>query len=78
MHFQELFIKEQIAEQRKHYHEFISDRTLFDMLALSYYLPNYIELKKIVDEYYKERKYNSNSLYDLVFYFPIEFEIEDD
>ena len=51
---------------------FLSDRTLIDVLAYTRWLKWYRELKKVVKEYFKEFPY------DYIFYIPIEFELEDD
>jgi hypothetical protein len=49
---------------------FISDRTVFDILAYSKDLYLYYKIKNK----FLEHKNN----YDIVFYIPIEFELEDD
>jgi thymidylate kinase len=61
----------QIIEENKNNH-FISDRTIYDIMAYSEWLTwnLFDKIKKLFDE-------NKNN-YDIIFYVPIEFEMEQD
>ena len=69
--FQERVLDSQI-EQELANDSFISDRSVFDVLAYSKGLPSYEELKE------KALKHYSSNKYDVMFYVPIEFDIEGD
>ena len=69
--FQERVLDSQI-EQELANDSFISDRSVFDVLAYTKGLPNYEELKE------KTLKHYSKNKYDVVFYVPIQFDIEGD
>jgi nicotinamide riboside kinase len=61
-----------LLQMQKEVCEFISDRTIFDVLAYSKWLRHYDSMVKMT------RYYLDNNPYDLVFYIPIEFDMETD
>ena len=69
--FQYIIMMKQIIEENKNNH-FISDRTIYDIMAYSEWLTwnLFDKIKKLFDE-------NKNN-YDIIFYVPIEFEMEQD
>ena len=69
--FQERVLDSQI-EQELANPSFISDRSVFDVLAYTKGLPNYNRLKEKALKHYLKNKY------DVVFYVPIQFDIEGD
>lgn len=69
--FQERVLESQIKQELAN-DSFISDRSVFDVLAYTKGLPNYEDLKEKALKHYLKNKY------DIVFYVPIEFDIEGD
>lgn len=68
-HFQTLVLDKQISAELKN-KEFISDRTVFDMIAYSYLHCDAKTYALLVD---KAISHYTNNPYDIVFYLPIEF-----
>ena len=66
--FQKIVLIKQIIKE-KEYEKFISDRTVYDILAYSRKLHNYHSLYD---------KIKNHQWYDIVFYIPIEFPMEQD
>jgi len=67
---QELIVERQTNKEQ--IHSFITDTTLIEVLAYSKDLEVYNKIEKQIKEHYKKQ------IYDVLFYIPIEFEIEDD
>jgi nicotinamide riboside kinase len=67
-HLEFLFFKE----------NFISDRGLLDVISYTYYLYKEKKVKKEIYDFIFSNIKNNINLYDKIFYFHIEFEIEDD
>lgn len=69
--FQLIIVKKQI-ELENSYSRFMSERSLYDFLAYSKGLENYNQIEKMIHKHLEKKPY------DIVFYFPIEFELEKD
>ncbi len=75
--FQQVLLTRQIRAEILAGDDFISDRSVYDILAYS------VDLKETDPKAYDEMKdtvinYTSKNPYDLTFYFPIEFDMEND
>jgi nicotinamide riboside kinase len=76
LEFQSNVLANQIAEEIKHINGFVSDRTVIDNYAYwsIYGLCNYINLSRI----YEKVIAHAETGYDVIFFLPIEFPVEND
>jgi nicotinamide riboside kinase len=70
--FQQVLLARQIRAELSMGNDFISDRSVYDILAYS------LDCKNTDDIESQAKFYVANNPYDLIFYFPIEFEMEKD